>query len=192
MKYLISIILIICLCTTKGNAQEVSVEESIWGIQALMLPLSVYNESKLTNNIALRSELAWGFSWSGGGYFDNSSQWEVIPYLNVEPRYYYNLNRRNKKEKRIDNNSGNYLSLFTCFQPGLGITSKNVELFPAIYIIPTYGLRRNMGKHFNFEIAFGVGYGWKFEKFTYPNGETYRNTDSGVLSNFRLAFGYIF
>jgi len=187
MKYLSSIILIICLSTTKGNAQEVSVEESIWGIQALMLPLSVYNESKLTNNIALRSELAWGFSWSGGG-----SQWEVIPYLNVEPRYYYNLNRRNQKGKRIDNNSGNYLSLFACFQPGFGITSKNNDLFPAIYIMPTYGLRRNIGKHFNFETALGFGYGWEFHKTTNFNGETSRYTDSGTLFNFRLAFGYVF
>lgn len=192
MKYLISIILIICLSTTKGNAQEASVEESIWGIQALMLPLSVYNELKLTNNIALRSELAWGFSWSGGGYFNNSSQWEVIPYLNVEPRYYYNLNRRHQKRKRIDNNSGNYLSLFVCFQPGFGITSKNNDLFPAIYFIPTYGLRRNIGKHFNYEAALGFGYGWEFKEITYLNGETGSYTDSGTLFNFRLAFGYIF
>ena len=65
MKYLLSIVLVVSLSCANIRAQEVSVEKSIWGAQILMLPLSVYNESKLTNEIALRSELSWGFSWSG-------------------------------------------------------------------------------------------------------------------------------
>ena len=192
MKYLVSIILVFSFCSNNSMAQEASIEKSVWGIQALMLPLSVYNETKLTNSLALRSELAWGFSWSGGSYLDNANKWAVIPYLSIEPRYYLNLNRRSQKGKRIDGNSGNYLSLYTCFQPGFGITSGNVDLFPATYIIPTYGLRRNMGKRFNFEVAFGVGYGWEFEKLTYFNGETYHNIDSGIIYNIRLALGYLF
>jgi hypothetical protein len=101
MKYLLSIVLVIGFSCTKIQAQEASVERSIWGAQIIMLPLSVYNESKLTNEIALRSELSWGFSWSGGGYYDSSVRWEVIPYLIVEPRYYYNLNRRAQKEREL-------------------------------------------------------------------------------------------
>lgn len=58
----------------KVNAQEASVEKSVWGIQTLILPLSVYNESKLTNKIALRSELSFGFGWSSGSYLNNSTQ----------------------------------------------------------------------------------------------------------------------
>lgn len=49
-----------------------------------------------------------------------------------------------------------------------------------------------MGKHFNFEVAFGIGYGWEFQKFTYSNGETHRNTASGIAFNTRVAFGYMF
>ena len=193
MRYLIIIILVFILFVPKGHAQEVSVEKNLWGIQTLIFPLSVYNEAKLTPNIALRSELVWGFGWTGNGsYHDNSVQWAVIPYLGIEPRYYYNLNRRKQKGKRIDGNSGNYLSLYTGFQPGFGITSKNVDLFPVVYIVPSYGLRRNIGKHFNFEAAFGIGYGWEFEKYTYPGGRDYRNTDSGTVYNVRLAFGYMF
>ncbi len=60
-----------------------------------------------------------------------------------------------QKEKRIDGNSGNYLSLYTGFQPGFGITSNNVDMVPVAYIIPTYGLRRNIGEHFNIRLAFG-------------------------------------
>ncbi len=192
MKYLLSVILVFCFLCAKIEAQEVSVEKSIWGTQLIILPLSVYNESKLTNEIALRSELSWGFSWSGGGYFDSSTRWAVIPYLILEPRYYYNLNRRNQKGKRIDGNSGNYLSIFSCFQPGIGFKSDNVRINPGIYFIPMYGLKRNIGQRFNFEAAFGVGYGWGFEKYTDFYGESYRHTASGVLTNFRLAIGYMF
>ena len=192
MKYVINISLMIFLCVSNINAQDTSVEKSIWGIQTLMFPLSVYNEAKLTNSIALRSELAWGFGWTSGGYIDNSAQWAVVPYLAVEPRYYYNLNRRIKKGKRIDGNSGNYLSLYSAVQPGFGITSKDVDLFPSLYIVPTYGLRRNIGRRFNFEAAFGIGYGWEFEKYTSPYGSTHRNVDSGIVYNIRLAFGYVF
>lgn len=58
--------------------------------------------------------------------------------------------------------------------------------------IPTYGLRRNIDKHFNYETALGFSYEWVFQKITYFNGETGSYTDSGTLFNFRLAFGYVF
>ncbi len=192
MKHLTTIILFFILCVPTVKAQQASVEKSVWGIQTLMLPLSVYNEAKLTNSIALRSELAWGFGWTSGSYIDNSAQWAAVPYLGVEPRWYYNLNRRTQRGKRIDGNSGNYLSLYSGFQPGFGITSKNVDLFPSIYIVPTYGLKRNIGRYFNFEAALGIGYGWEFEKYTSPYSGKHRNTDSGTVYNIRLTFGYVF
>jgi hypothetical protein len=55
-----------------------------------------------------------------------------------------------------------------------------------------YGLKRNIGKRFNFELAYGIGYGWIYEEYTYFNGETHREPDSGVLANLRLAIGYMF
>lgn len=183
----------LCFCAQKSQAQEASVEKSIWGVQTLMLPLSVYNESRLSNSIALRSEFAWGFGWTSGGFIDNSeAHWAALPYINVEPRYYFNLEKRRKKRKRIDNNCGNYLSLCFGYQPGFGITSGNVNLNPIAYIIPTYGLRRNIGKHFNFEFAFGIGKGWEFREWTRYDGTTFHETYTDRIINLRLAFGYVF
>ncbi len=192
MKYLTIIILLVVVYTPSIKSQEIGIEKSVWGIQTLMFPLSIYNETKLTNSIALRSELSWGFGWTGSYISNMSNSWAIIPYLNVEPRYYYNLEKRNKKGKRTDANSGNYLSLFSGFQPGFGITSEDVNIHPMIYVIPSYGLRRNIGKHFNFEAAFGIGYGWAFEKYKLNNNKTQRRTDKGSLTNIRLAFGYVF
>ena len=189
MKHLTIVLLTLCLLVSKSNAQETGIEKKLWGIQAGIYPLSVYNELKLTNSIALRSEVGLGFGWSGGSY---STQWALLPVFTIEPRYYYNLQSRANKNKQTKGNSGNYLSLSTGMQPDFGITSDNVKLYPSIYIIPMYGLRRNIGKHFNFEAAFGLGYSWTFKKYTLPNGSTQRNTESGTAVAIRLAVGYLF
>ncbi len=188
MKHLALILLAFCIFTIKNNAQEASVEKNVWGIQAGIYPLSVYNEAKLTNTIALRSEVFLGFGWSG---YSGNSTWEILPYISAEPRWYYNIQRRVNKNKQINNNSGNYLSVLMGLQPGFGITSHETTLYPVLYFVPTYGLRRNIGKRFNFEAAFGVGYGWEFKNYT-SNGTTYNDTESGTVTNIRLAIGYMF
>ncbi len=193
MKQLTLITLILCLFPLQNKAQEVSVEKNLFGVQVVGIhPLSGYYEMKLADKIALRGELGFGFGWSGGNYSDNSAQWAVFPSLSVEPRWYYNLQRRVDKSKRIDGNSGNYLSINAGVYPGFGITSKNVELYPSLYIIPTYGLRRNIGKNFNFETAFGVGYRWTFEEYKLLDGSTLKKTEPGVTFGIRLAIGYVF
>ena len=190
MRLLTLAILITFLFLGRTEAQEISVEKSIWGVQAGIYPLSVYNESKLSNNISLRSELFLGFGWMSG--HSSSTDWAIAPYINVEPRWYYNLQRRANKEKRTDNNSGNYLSMQVGCQPGFGISSNNATFNPAVYAIPTYGLRRNIGTHFNFETAFGLGYGWVFEEYVRMDGSTFRKTENGVSYNIRIAIGYLF
>jgi hypothetical protein len=176
-----------------GKAQSVSVEKSIWGVQMGISPLSFYNESKLSNSIALRSELSLGFAWDSGDSF----QWAVVPYAVVEPRYYYNLKRRNNKGKRIDGNSGNYLSLNFGYNSDFIISSSDVTLFPGISMIPMYGIRRNIGQRFNFEFAFGLGYQWQykhFERFNFQTNTpyTYSYTEQGAIVGLRLAIGYKF
>ncbi len=128
MKQIILIGLILSLFLTKSNAQEVSVEENVWGIQAGIYPLSAYNETKLANSISIRSELSLGFSWSGGNNI--SDKWVILPIISAEPRWYYNLQRRTTKHKRIDGNSGNYLSLNVSFLPDAALASEEVKVFP--------------------------------------------------------------
>lgn len=190
MRVLTTVILITILFFVKAEAQDVSVEKSIWGVQAGIFPLSVYNESRLSDNISLRSEALLGFElWSGAS---SSTNWAILPYINIEPRWYYNLQKRAEKGKQIENNNGNYFSMQVISQPGFGISSTNANFNPGLYAIPTYGLRRNINKHFNFETAIGFGYGCVFQEYKKMDGSIYREAESGTAYSIRLTIGYVF
>lgn len=182
---------LLLLSTSNLFSQESDLEKSIWGIQVGINPLGIHNESRLAKDISLRSEIGFGFGFSG-------NSWAVMPQLMLEPRYYYNLNRRNKKNKQTRNNCGNYLSLNLNYLSGeLSVKSEDIEVYPNISVIPMYGLRRNIGQNFNFEFAFGIGYGWTFKKYTgvdYITKETYteKQVEQGVSLGLRLAIGYVF
>jgi hypothetical protein len=72
------------------------------------LGIWINNETKLSNSIALRSEIGiehdfFCDQYDGAGFI-------LQPVLTLEPRYYYNLENRNSEEK-TSKNSGNYFSL---------------------------------------------------------------------------------
>lgn len=191
MKKVLLISLLTNLFMLFTQAQGVGVEKSVWGIQTGLAPLAVYKETRLTNCIALRSEISFGFAFA---YSMGESKWAFIPGINLAPRYYYNLEKRASKGKQTAGNSGNFIALNLGYVPGLAIQSSNAEIDPSLHIIPTWGIRRNIGTSFNYEIAFGIGYGATFEEYTsyFGNGETVTHTEHGVAYALRLAIGYKF
>lgn len=184
--------------TINTFAQEKSVEKSLFGVQLGIYPLSVYHEYKLGQTIALRSEVGFSFAWHSASGLSTSNEWAVVPNLHLEPRYYYNLARRHKLNKRTDHNSGNYLSVNLGYGAGnLAIKTDGYEVFPSVHVVPSFGFRRNIGKSFNFELAFGIGYSWVYKEYDFYNfvtqkTDSYKGTESGVSYATRLAIGYVF
>lgn len=147
----------LCAFTLLIKAQDARVEKSVFGIQTGPVGLWVHNESRLSNSIALRSEVGLDANfWAGY----NNTDMLVGIVLSIEPKWYYNLNKRKDKSKRIDGNSGNFVSLKTSYHPDLEVASsnENLKLVSDLSIVPTWGIRRNIGNHFNYEAGFGVGY----------------------------------
>ena len=153
------------------TTQEASVEKSVFGVQIGVLSIWAHNELKLLDQVALRSEIAV----SG----PNTSS--IAPLLALEPRWYYNLNKRVDKGKRIDGNSGNYVSLRASyhFYNTSQIEENNLS---RTLLVPTWGIRRNIGNHFNYEAGGGIGLG-----FDYDNGRKI-----GFTSYINLKIGYRF
>jgi hypothetical protein len=54
-------------------------------------------------------------------------------------------------------------------------------------IIPTWGIRRNLGDHFNYEAGIGVGY-----SYTFAERAGYLEDESGFELNMHLRIGYRF
>lgn len=111
----------------------------------------------------------------------------MTPVITLEPRLYYNLNKRVKKSRSIDGNSGNFISLKTSYHPDWFIisSSDDVHVISDILIVPTWGIRRNLGKHFSYEAGIGIGYVYYFSnKYVADEGE--------VAGNLHLRVGYRF
>lgn len=181
--------LITSIFTTAAQQKEdASVENSTIGIQTGLLGIWVHNEYKISSSIALRAEL--GFD---AGVFDdnfnNGSFFILVPVITLEPRWYYNLNKRVSKSRRIDGNSGNFISIKTSYHPDfiIGNIPNNANFISDISIIPTWGIRRNLGKHFNYETGIGLGYIHFFKE-----QNVYIRYNNMLALNLHLRLGYRF
>lgn len=170
------------------NSQTASVEKATYGIQTGFLGIWGHNESKLFNSIALRTEIGFdsGF-WSGSFY--KGSGFLLTPVLTLEPRWYYNLHKRVKKSRRIDGNSGNFVAIKTSYHPDWFVISNvsNIRVISDISIIPTWGIRRNVGKHVTYETGIGMGY-----RYTYAKQAGFLENESELTANVHLRIGYRF
>lgn len=182
------------------SAQEVSVEKSIFGVQTgfgVHAGIWFNNESKLSNTIALRSEIGLEKDFTVGDHYDGAG-FILQPVLTLEPRYYYNLEKRNSKGKSTNNNSGNYFSIKTSYHPDWFVINlaDNVTKTADLAIVPTWGLKRQIGTHFTYETAVGFGYRVVYLKENSVNGNV-QNVDGTYNTNqyipyVHVGIGYIF
>jgi len=181
----LSLGIIFCQLT---NAQNASVEKTVYGIQIGAFGIWGNLESRLTNSIALRSEIGLDSGIWGGSFYPKTG-YIITPVLTLEPRLYYNLNARIKKSRNIRNNSGNFISLKTSYHPDWFAISNydNVQIVPDLSIIPTWGIRRSISKHFNYETGIGIGYVYYFAK-----NSGYSSNSSDATINLHLRIGYTF
>ncbi|UFH34192.1 hypothetical protein [Flavobacterium acetivorans] len=173
----------ILLLSLGVNAQNNSVEKSIFGIQTGFAGIWLNNESKLSNSIALRSEIGIEHDFTVGDHYDGAGL-ILQPVLTLEPRYYYNLEKRNTKGLITTKNSGNYISIKTSYHPDWFVVNLNDNITKTadLAIIPTWGIKRQIGNHFTYETAIGLGYRVVYLKDNYNNGN-YQNVDGAGKRN---------
>lgn len=162
-------------------------------VQVGLLSLSFQNETRLDRKITLRSEIGLSTGSSTAEYPDGKTETSflIVPCINIEPRWYYGLDRRSRLNKNTINNGSNYFSLLTTYVPSRMslVNTKDFEAAPFISIIPEYGIRRtSIRKHFYSECSAGIGYRHNFFDKSY----TYTIDENEVVINFQFKFGYIF
>ncbi len=156
-----TILLTLTLCglTLFAKAQENSVEKSTFGVETGFLGLWANHEARLSNKFTLRTEIGLNAGILGGSAYEGS-KFVLTPVITLEPRWYYNLDKRKANSKDISNNSGNFFALKTSYNPDWFAISdaENANPLSSFSITPTFGIRRNIGNHFYFETGIGVGY----------------------------------
>ena len=179
----IALLTILLLSIFSAKAQNQNLEKNVLGLQVGLFGLDIYNESRLSENIALRSEVSFFPEMWGGDLYEKTG-FAVIPALTIQPKYYYNIQKRAEKGKNIKNNSANYFGLQLRYLPDLFVISNSdYRVSNQIHVIPTFGIRRNFSKNFNYEFKTGVGYGSTFG---------YDKNDSGVVIDLSFKVGFDF
>jgi hypothetical protein len=195
MKYILGLLFL--GLSINSFAQEASVEKSFFESETGFSGLWLNNELKLTNSLALRSEIGIEYDFAVGDQYEGAG-FILQPVLTIEPRYYYNLRKRNSKGKNISKNSGNYLALKTSYHPDWFVINldESITKTADLSIVPTWGIKRQIGNHFTYESGIGLGIRMVYLKPNYYNGNA-QNVD-GVSENqiqytpyFTLRIGYV-
>jgi hypothetical protein len=184
-------VLLLIILFNIGFSQDkktTSVEKSIFGVQTGLLGVWINNESKLSNEIALRTELGFDAGLFGGSFYPKTG-FLMTPVLRIEPRWYYNLNKRAEKSRNISGNSGNFFTLQTTFNPNWFVISNydNIKIVNQVSIVPTWGIKRVLGKHFTYETGIGIGLIHYFAK-----SSGYAKDENEAWLNLHLRLGYTF
>ena len=142
------------------SQEKASVEKSVTGIQIGFFGAEFYNEARLSEKFTLRSQLELYPSIWGGDMYSKTG-FALAPAISLTPKFYYNLQKRKDSGKNISNNSGNYISLKVEYIPNWFVISntKDITVSETISLVPTWGLRRNFAKNFNYEFKAGLGIG---------------------------------
>lgn len=175
------------------EVEKVSVEKNLNSIQAGLFSLSFQNEFQLDRKITLRSEIGLATGSSEIEYSDGKKEksFLILPYIRVEPRWYYSLDRRSRLNKKTANNSSNYISLLTSFASSRTtlVNTKDFEIPPLILIVPEFGIRRTSSSgHFFSEYSAGFGYQHNFFDKSY----TYNGSKNEFVFDLQYKIGYIF
>ena len=156
-----TLLLLILLTTTITYAQKNNNgSENIFGIKIGLIGGWLNYEKSLSEKITLNTE----FGYEGGFLKGTDSKIDYVftSTFSIEPRYYYNFEKRKEKGKKTNNNSANYFSTEILYVSDLlsSTNRNNLTINTSFGLIPKYGLRRVLSKKLNFEFAFGLGYSW--------------------------------
>lgn len=172
LSKIITLLLVVTFGTKSISQNKGNLEKSIFGIETGFLGFWVNNENRLIYNLSLKSELGLDAGFFGGAS-DTKIGTVLVPVVTLEPRYYYNIDKRARHNKTTSNNNANFVALNLKYQPNLFIISNNdVDAVSNISIIPKWSIRRSIGNHFHYETGFGLGYRYFLEKTYNEKGET--------------------
>ena len=160
-KTLLTLLFGLLITLSYAQENEKITTEKIWRVNflnpgvELELPTGTYS--------TFSAGLGIGY---GGGYPDltfggSGFIYIISPFLDVQEKWFYNLNKRNDKNRTNENNSGNFISLrFITRGNSIAENVNRTSDFDFAFG-PTWGIQRKYGK--NFHLLFDVGPQYYFD-----------------------------
>ena len=130
-----------------------------------------------------------GSSWRTGVGINYGDYWTLIPSIEIEPRWYYGLDRRDRRGRSTFGNAGSFLSLRIQNRfPGY-ISDKGYrhDRDGVTFFAPTWGLRRVWNDHWMFEFTTGLRFG-----ILHDGGHWWDDGHALDNLNVNVRFGYSF
>jgi hypothetical protein len=137
---------------------KTTLKKDIVSVELGLFTAFINYERHLDGLFTLKSELGLGVGF-GRDFFSGGEYFVFTPIVILEPRYYYNFNRRVERAKKTSYNASNYFALAAGYFSNPFIVS-NVQhkVFQSeVFFAPKWGIKRSVGRRFNFEFAFGAG-----------------------------------
>lgn len=164
-KNLLLLTILIVLGNNHLYAQnDVSVERALYSIEAGLLGIWASSEIRISNEFVFRPEIGFDGGFGIGSSTQGKFLWILSPTISAESRWYYNLQRRSDKGKKIAKNTANFLSLQLGYDPDwFTISNADSRIIESGNVNLKWGIRRVWGKHFTYEMGAGVGFVQKLD-----------------------------
>lgn len=165
---LIFILLILILNSEAQNIQYKSTRTSKYSPELSeelhkisFFPLGYAYERKIGDEFTIEA----GIDFSFDAYYEDDNVFEdyalvINPTIHVEPRYYYNLEKRYRRGRNVTYNSASYIGIFSELRMNPLIEEKNGidPVYDRFVVGPVWGIQRNLGRrgYFNFNFGYGL------------------------------------
>ncbi len=169
MKKVILMAAVAVMAAVGANAQTPASRpsaEATQSVQLSILGLHYAHELPLARRMTLTGRVGAdvGIAVDGDLFGNHTTTWMAAPTIDIEPRFYYGLDRRASLGRSTVGNAGSFLALRVKNMMPLGWSSdKGAKPVGATFIAPMWGMRRLWGEHWQFEFTAGanIGIGWK-------------------------------
>ena len=160
-----------------------SLDDTKFAFKLSFLFPSVGAEAKLAEKFSLDFSTRLGINAGATSTGSGSSQQLKFyffpqPVLHIEPKWNYNIVKRNKLGKKTSKFSSNFLSLHTAYN-----FKVSAYTFNYLVIGPTWGMQRNFAKYGYFKFKTGLGYRKVFSpiNYNYPPLTIILNVQLGLI-----------
>ncbi|WP_226390607.1 hypothetical protein [Penaeicola halotolerans] len=140
------------------NPLPITQTENVWRVNFLNPSLTY--EKAMSPKTTLEGSLGFGYnaSYPDLAFFSESGfQYILAVFVDVQSRYYYNLDKRKAKGKTYSQNAGNYLALRMLYT-GPDVASSFIRFDNNSFAVgPTWGIQRHYGR-FNLNYSMGPIY----------------------------------